>query len=112
MPVHVEGMAKLNRRTIEAATLTIVAAEDAQRDGAEAVAEQWRQGAPVETGAYRDSIQAADDAAYSDIDYAPFVEFGTFSRPAQPAGSRAGAVVANHFGRDVAVKIARSLRRL
>ncbi len=112
MAVRVEGMAKLNRKLVEAAVFTIEAATEAQRDGAEAVVEEWLQGAPVETGAYRDSIQADDDGAYSDIGYAPFVEFGTFSRPAQPAGSRAAAITGNHFARDVAAKIRRNLRRL
>jgi hypothetical protein len=41
--------------------------------------------APVETGAYRASIQASQDningTVYSDIRYAPYLEFGTSDTP-------------------------------
>jgi len=64
----------------------------AMRDICLEVAEHIRDEAktivPVRTGRLRDSIQAeieGDDAVvYSDVDYAPIVEFGGHGRPPKP----------------------------
>ena len=50
---------------------------DVAQRSAERLAEDWRQHVHVDTGAYRDSIGAADGNAYATVPYAPFQEYGT-----------------------------------
>lgn len=56
---------------------------------ADAIAEDWRGDAPVDTGEYRDSITHDDESAFSNDPKAPFVEFGTSTHVAQPAATGA-----------------------
>lgn len=86
-------------------------ADDAARAIAADVAEEWRRSAPVDTGAYRDSIESDDDSAFSDIEYAHFVEFGTSNMPAQPAASEAAAREEARAAGIVTAAIARRLSR-
>lgn len=48
------------------------------------VAEGARAGAPVDTGALRDSIQANPDSVTVGVEYAGFVEYGTVNMPPEP----------------------------
>lgn len=58
-------------------------------DTADEIATKARGIAPVDTGTYRDSIQVITGhdggepsaAVYSDVEYAPFLEFGTSDTP-------------------------------
>lgn len=51
---------------------------------AEVGATQARSLVPVDTGRLRDSITADEDSFGSDVDYAAFVEYGTFKDAPQP----------------------------
>ncbi|MGH9204210.1 MAG: HK97 gp10 family phage protein, partial [Vicinamibacterales bacterium] len=109
MSAKVEGVANATQQLYRAAATIAAAALAGQQGAAAAVADEWRDLAPVDTGAYRDSIQSDQDSAYSDIDYAIYVEFGTSERPAQPAASEAAARVQNRVGDLVAAPIRKAL---
>lgn len=62
----------------EAATVSV------KEQLAQEIAATARSLVPVETGTLRDSITAEPGRVYTDVDYAPFVEYGTSVDPAQP----------------------------
>lgn len=68
-------------RMAAAGEVAQVAARDVVASG---VADTARSLAPVLTGTLRDSIVAEDQAVRTDVPYAPFVEYGTSTTPAQP----------------------------
>lgn len=49
------------------------------------VADEWRQGVPVDTGEYRDSIEVTDEGVGAGAPHAPYVEYGTADTAPQPA---------------------------
>lgn len=57
------------------------------------VAADWAEDVRVDTGAYRNSIQTAEDGdssvAYSPLDYSVYNEFGTAKMAAKPSATRA-----------------------
>jgi hypothetical protein len=60
--------------------------QDCKRTVGEEIVSQAQAVAPVETGAYRDSIHVEADlegetAVAADVDYAVFIEFGTSDTP-------------------------------
>lgn len=64
------------------------AAQAIARDVASAAAERAREIVPVQTGRLRDSIGVEETskgaAVFSDVSYAPIVEFGGHGRPPKP----------------------------
>jgi len=54
----------------------------AQDEVAEEIAEAARSVAPVDTGAYRDSIHIEDGKVVADVDYAAVIEVGSSDTPA------------------------------
>jgi hypothetical protein len=56
-----------------------------QLAAAEAIAEDWRADAPVDTGEYADSIEADEDGAFATAPHAVFVWFGTSTHAPQPS---------------------------
>lgn len=87
--VTVEGIPKLKRRLRQAQAQIEAGEEEGRRDTADFIADEWRGSVPVLTGAYMRSIDSDEDGAFATADHAPFVEFGTSVREAQPAGSEA-----------------------
>jgi hypothetical protein len=96
MPANVKASVELNfgqfdgyRAAMPERVETAIGAE------AEAVASDWAGKVRVHSGAYRDSIQAAQLgtwqwAAYSDIPYAPENEYGGKTISAQPDATQTG----------------------
>jgi HK97 gp10 family phage protein len=80
---------------------------DAVRDAGKDVESLAKQLAPVDTGALRASIRTEYSEGGltfrtgSDLDYAPFVEFGTAVSPAQPFLFPAFEAIRPHFLQDV-----------
>lgn len=56
----------------------------AARAASEVGANDARGRAPVVTGALRESIVSDEEGFGATVDYAPFVEFGTYKDPPQP----------------------------
>lgn len=81
---EVLGVPQLLGRFARMAVASEVAADTATSMIAERVAATARAKAPVATGRLRDSITADKDRVYTDVEYAPFVEYGTATDPAQP----------------------------
>ncbi|MGH7339903.1 MAG: hypothetical protein ACREKH_05370 [Candidatus Rokuibacteriota bacterium] len=104
-------MGRFKRRLREAEAAIEAGYEEGKRAVAAEVAEEWRRDAPVDTGAFKRSIRSDADSAFTDIDYAPFVEFGTSTRPARPVGRAAAARVERKVGGIVAKAIRRRLPR-
>jgi HK97 gp10 family phage protein len=78
------GVDALLARLARAAAIGEVAQHAAQTELAEEVASVARQLSPVDTGTLQASITADADRVYTDVAYAPFVEYGTSDTPAQP----------------------------
>lgn len=84
---------------------------EGQRDTAAEVAQEWRAGAPVETGEHRDGIRSDDEGAYATADHSPFVEFGTSTHTAHQDGSGAAHRVAGRMPKIVGNEIRKRLPR-
>jgi len=65
--------------------------------------------APVDTGTLRDSIRYEDGRVYTDVEYAPFVEYGTVNAPAQPFMRPAADTVDDSHAVDEAAVVLRTI---
>ena len=111
MAVRVEGVGRLRAAVSNLRAQMHAGSRDGQQAVARAVSRDWKANAPVDTGAYRDSIGADDDGAFATAEHGPFVEFGTSTHPAQPVGSEAAARAEQSMPGVVAAKIKRRLPR-
>lgn len=70
-----------------------------ERAAADAIAAYAKTIAPVDSGAFQASIRVSEDghdvAVYSDVAYAPYLEFGTSDTPTFATLRRAGEAVGN-----------------
>lgn len=82
--IRVIGVPALLSRFVRAAVLGEAAARAAQGTLAQEVASTARAIVPVDTGRLRDSIMAASDRVFTEVDYAAYVEYGTSERAPQP----------------------------
>jgi HK97 gp10 family phage protein len=77
-------LAQLTAELAAEAVAVEAKAEVAQKLASEVGADAARSYAPVLTGTLRDSIQVDEDGYSSELEYAPFVEFGTSDTAPQP----------------------------
>jgi HK97 gp10 family phage protein len=84
MSVYIRGMAQLEAKLLRLAAAANEIAGAATQSYAEDIAEDARGYTPVETGRLRDSIYSDENEVGTDVEYAPFVEYGTVNMPAQP----------------------------
>lgn len=103
--VTVEGLDDL-RATLDALPAKVqAAAEEAVKAEVDAVADDMRSAAPVDTGTLVESIHAEvtglAGAATATARHAVFVEFGTSSTPAQPFAGPAAELSRGRFPRRV-----------
>jgi len=82
--VRVLGIPQTLARFAAAALAGEVAAREATDALADEVVGLARAYVPVDTGNLQASIQKGEGGVYSDVEYAPFVEYGTSDTPAQP----------------------------
>lgn len=98
----VQGLGKLKAALAKATRGVKNGADEALREVSEDVADDWRAGVPVDTGAYRDSIEVTEDGVEATAGHAPFVEFGTSTTPAVPAAAAAAERARGSFPKKVA----------
>lgn len=103
--VEAEGLDELRRALTETATAMRSAAEDAVGEETEAVAQDMRDGAPIDEGELVESIQAEHDGlegtAAATARHAEFVEHGTSKMPAQPFAQPAAETSRTRFPQRV-----------
>lgn len=109
--IEIVGLDRLRRATRRLASGMTEGAEDGQDATAELIAEDWRDNAPVETGEYRDSIDHDDEAVFATAEHVPFVEFGTSTQTAQPAGTMAAEIGKRKMPGEVGDAVKRRLPR-
>lgn len=107
--VTISGAAALRTKLFELRRGVESGAERGQAGASEAIASDWRAEVPVDTGEYQNSIGADEDGAAATARHAPFVEFGTSTRPAQPAGAVAAEAARSKMPRQVADAVRREL---
>lgn len=109
MSVKIRGAAKVKAALADVAAAVEAGAEKGRRETAELIAGDWRANVPVDTGAYKRSIQADDDGAFATAAHAPAVEFGSSTTPARPAGAAAAELGRKNMPEIVADAIRREL---
>jgi hypothetical protein len=75
--IDVQGVPELLARFARIELAGEVATVSVEEQLAQEIAATARNLAPVDTGTLRDSITAEPGRVYTDVDYAPFVEYGT-----------------------------------
>lgn len=110
------GLSKMKADLARAAAKIQQAADDAVDEGAEAVAQGMRAGAPVDTGELVDGIAVrpaedgvGKDVGVFDVGHAGFVEFGTEDTPAQPFAQPAAEAERRRLPKRVADRVNRSV---
>lgn len=101
------GVPELLARFARAAAIGEAAANAATDDLATQVASDAASRAPVDTGTLRDSIIHDGGRVYTDVEYAPFVEYGTSDMPAQPFMRPAADTVDGEHATEVAAALMR-----
>lgn len=105
MTVTVLGVNELLAKFARIAAVSEVAEHAAVDDIGENVAEDARARAPVDTGTLQGSITYDDGAVTSDVEYAPFVEYGTATNAAQPFMRPAADTVDGDSSMQIAAKV-------
>ena len=88
--VQIKGMDKLHKALLECNQLALKEVHKAVAIAALNIEREAKHRAPVDTGRLRASIRHQIDPnglegqVFSDVDYAPYMEFGTSRAPAQP----------------------------
>lgn len=82
--ITVVGANELIARFLRGVAVGEIAVIEGQEQLAEDVEGAAKAGAPVDTGALRDSITHDHERVYTDLYYAPFVEYGTATNGPQP----------------------------
>lgn len=59
-------------------------AQEAMHEAAVIMAETAKELVPVDSGNLRDSITVEENSCFTDVDYAPVVEYGGVGRPGKP----------------------------
>lgn len=107
--VRVIGVSELVARLLKGTLLGEVAATTAVNGMAEDVAAAARELAPVQTGRLRDSITSDGNRAYTDVEYAPFVEYGTANMSAEPFLRPAADTVDGSRAEELAAVVLRTI---
>jgi HK97 gp10 family phage protein len=116
--VSIHGMPKLLAKLNELPWLVRKAGGRAVKGETEAVRDDMKRGAPIKTGALRESIQAEYDErllrgrAVATAKYAGFVENGTDDTRAQPFAQPAAERSRRRFPRRVSAEIRAELKTL
>jgi HK97 gp10 family phage protein len=103
--IDIIGLDALLARFARMAVAGEVASVSAEDQLAQEIAAVARNLVPVETGNLRDSITAEPGRVYTEVDYAPFVEYGTADHDAEsfmrPAADEADAEPALRVAADI-----------